>query len=241
MVGRRTIVAFAWCLGLKARFMQKFQPRAAGKQATMMVIFLDPQSTLMPNEQQHDQLEMRVGWIGVVRVRHESDVQLLIRLVIVLNRMIPERFPQVGRRDDEQAAALEMRGGGVEGRTQVVVAGHVVDRVMSEHHVAAAAKTHAAHVADMGFNVGIEPATMIQHRFGTVDGDQIEVVAEVAQRVPGTGPQLQNAAPFLVSTNVLIDHLTDLFCLGEAIVRRAQQRPKIGQVVVEAGVVTDER
>ena len=49
----------------------------------------------MPNEQQDDQLEMRIGWIWVVRVRHESDVQLLIRLVIVLSRMIPERFRDV--------------------------------------------------------------------------------------------------------------------------------------------------
>jgi hypothetical protein len=136
----------------------------------------------------------------------------------------------VGGRD-EDAARLEMGGGGFEGREQIGLGEHVGDGVVDDDGIEGAAEAHGAHVADMEIHAGKALAAQVEHGGGEIDGGGVEVAGEVRKEMPAADAEFKQgmaagAQPF-TKDGVPEDGF------GGIVLRGAHQGPQRGEFTVE--------
>jgi hypothetical protein len=127
-------------------------------------------------------------------------------------------------------AVLERRS---EHPAEIVLGGHVRDRVVHEHRVERPPQPNRTHVALEVLALGVEPAAHVEHLRRAVDKRELERRLHVGRVVAAARTELDDRPRLTVRR--LEDQARVLGRLFGVVVRCREQRPPVGELPIEPG------
>ncbi len=221
----------------ETRFAQNPSPYVQAEDAHRPVFGLNPQATLLAHEVQDRGLILLIRRVRIIHVLDEDDIHAVPRGRRGCGLVLLKRLQRYIRRDDKDAARVQVGMRSAQRRREVGPAVHMRDRVIHENGVERPAEPAGPHIAFDKRTAGIQLLRLGEHGGTQIKAGDLKLPLQVQDVLPASATDVQQRNCF--ARGVLANQSGNVLAVVRVFSSRiAPHRPQPCQVGIKmAGVL----